>query len=297
MKSQQRRATNALVVLSVIAGLCATNGHAQGPKGAAKGPAGADHNRRPPGPGGRGFGERGFGGPGFGGPGGFRLNAKMRLSRYLHDVGELETGKNQLSKSQAKQVVLLVQPWQKKPTMSEADAQALLTKLSAVLNTGQKSALTKLAAQDRPPGGRMGGPGGGPGGGFGRGFGGPGGPPPDGPPPGGGRRGDGRRGGPPNGQRPDGPPPGGFDGRMGGPGMGGPGRGPGGGPPSAKQMQQMRQRMQQMQGFFKTFNPLYPPASSPALKAMPAPMREGAQRRYQNTAAIISRLSHKAQSK
>lgn len=219
----------------------------------------------------------------------------MRLGRYLHDLGELEKGQSQLSKAQAQQVVRLVQPWQKKPTMSEAEAQALLTKLSAVLNTGQKAALTKLAAQDRPPGGfgggpggRMGGPGGrrgGPDGGPGRGgFDGPGGPP-DGPPP--------------NGHRPDGPLPGGFRGGMDGPGgrMGGPGRGPNGGPPSAQEMQQMRQRMQRMQGAFKTFNPLYPPASDPDLKTMPAPMREQAQRRYQATAAVISRLSHKAQKK
>lgn len=193
-------------------------------------------------------GQRGGpGGPPPGGPGGnFWPSIRMRLGDEFGGLADLEKSKTPLTKAQAKQVVALIRPWQKKPTMSEAEAQSLLTRLTAMLTAQQQNAWRKLGAAHRPPGFRPGGPGG------------PGGPPPGGPGP------DGRGG--PGG--PGGPSPNGMGGPLPGVrsangGRRGPGQRPGG-PPD-------RARMQQMQAFFKTFNPFYAAPAAATLKTMPPP--------------------------
>jgi hypothetical protein len=91
----------------------------------------------------------------------------------------------------------------------------------------------------------------------------------------------------------------------GGPGGGGPGGGgggPGGGggagggqPPSPQQMQQMREQFQKLQGFFKTYNPFYPPMSYKEVKEMPEQMRENFFiKRYEARKEILTKLEKKA---
>lgn len=238
-------------------------------------PKGRPQGRPPGGPGGR---PRWPGGPPPGGPRGpggrMRNNPKMRLGGFIHDIGELERDKhNALSRDQAKKVLAALSPWRKKPKMTEAEAQSLLTKISGVLNAKQKAVLQKLA-QNRRFGPPPGGPGGPPPDGRPRG-----GPPPDGP---GGRRGPrGQNGRPGQG----GPPPG---------GPGGPGGPPSGPRPGGPGGRPSPQQMQKMQAFFKTFNPLYPPGSYKELKDMPPRMRDGFKRRYQEQEALLNALTRKA---
>ncbi len=132
-------------------------------------------------------------------------SAKMRLPRFVESAAHLSGG-TALSGKQAKQMIHLIAPWRKRPTMSEDSGKTLFSSLAGTLTPAQKSAMEK----DRP---RFGGPGGGgPGGrGGGRGQGGPGGP--------GGRGGGGR-------------------------GQGGPGGGMGGQRPSQAQMDKMRSMME-----------------------------------------------------
>lgn len=83
--------------------------------------------------------------------------------------------------------------------------------------------------------------------------------------------------------------------RQGGGGQGGPGGGPGGGgAPNPQQMAEMRQRMQKMQGFFKTYNPFYPPAKYKEMKDMPERMRESFTKRYQSRMEVVTKLAVKA---
>ena len=83
---------------------------------------------------------------------------------------------------------------------------------------------------------------------------------------------------------------GGGGGRRGG-GWGG---GAGGNRPNAAQMQQMRQRMQKMQGFFKTYNPFYPPTKYKEVSGLPDRMQQGFKRRYATQQALLSQLAKKA---
>ena len=109
---------------------------------------------------------QGFGGPGGGPGGGMRRSPKFRLTGLVRGIGELEKGKAPLTRAQAKQVVTLLTPWQKKPTMTEDEGKALYMKMNAVLTTKHKNELDKVAAlrrrTARGDGGGPGGPGGGP---------------------------------------------------------------------------------------------------------------------------------------
>jgi hypothetical protein len=139
-----------------------------------------------------------WGGPGNGQWGGGRMaglrdNPKMRLNRLIRNIGALEEGqKATLTKAQAARIVAAINPWRKRATMSDANAQSLYTKIEAVLTSAQK---TQMASMRPGRGNRnLGGPGGrdsrreggprgdrgedrGRRGGWGGGSGGPGGPP------------------------------------------------------------------------------------------------------------------------
>lgn len=128
-----------------------------------------------------------------GGPGGMRGmrdNPKRKLETFVLSVGQLEkTGKAKLSAVQAKKIVTVISPWRKKSAMTDAQASALQTKLSAALTSTQKKEVESLRPRrgerrdgerrgaQRPGGERRGGPGGGgpsgPGGREGRGGSGP----------------------------------------------------------------------------------------------------------------------------
>ena len=207
------------------------------------------------------------GGPGQGGrpPQGGRgmgmmRSEKMRLPRLIEGSAHL-SGSSALSKKQAQQMVKLVTPWRKRPTMSEADGKKLFSNLSGTLTSAQKTAMQN----DRP---RMG---------DGRGPGGPGGP-------GAGGRGgaQGQGGGRGQGQ-------GGGD-RPGGRGEGGRGGGPGGAGmgqrPTEAQMKAMRSMMD-------SYNPLYS-GTPAALASMPDQMKRGMQRRRDRLNAALSQLQQKA---
>jgi hypothetical protein len=196
------------------------------------------------------------GGPGRGGRG-MRRGAKMRLPRQIESMSELK-GAQQLSKAQAKRLVLLVRPWQSRPSMTETQAQSLSKQIAAVLTPAQKAELQKMR---RDRGGR---------GGWG------------------GREG-GREGGPRGEAQPGGGRPGG--GRPGGgrPGGGRPG-GPGGGRPRGN----MRETMQKMEGFFQTFNPFYAPSKYSQLRLVPERMRKGWTRRHQEFTQTMASLSRRA---
>lgn len=92
-------------------------------------------------------------------------SVKMRLPRVIEGSARLSGG-NALSRQQARRMLAFVAPWRSRPSMSESQGQALLSNLSGVLSSSQKSALVA----DRPrmdgprPGGR--GPGRGDGGGH-----------------------------------------------------------------------------------------------------------------------------------
>ena len=107
------------------------------------------------------------------------------------------------------------------------------------------------------------------------------------------RRGRGGR----DGGRPDGPPPGGFGGRRGdrdGRGMGGPGGPPPGFDPNSAEGRQMRQRMEGARGLMQTMNPFYSPARAKGASSLPSFMREGMQRRYDESRATLAALTRKA---
>ena len=124
--------------------------------------------------------------PPMGGQRGGPRATKMRLPRLIMGASRL-SGSDALTKKQARQMLRLVSPWQKRATMDENSARALFTSLAGVLTPAQKTALEN----DHP--GRGGGPdGGGPRRGGGPGGGGP-----------RGQFGGGPRGGGPGGQRPD----------------------------------------------------------------------------------------------
>jgi len=72
---------------------------------------------------------------------------------------------------------------------------------------------------------------------------------------------------------------------------GGPG-GPGGGNPA--DFQKFRQQMQQMQGFFKTYNPFYPPTSYKEFKQMPDRMKDRFTKGYQARVALLAKLAQVA---
>ena len=88
--------------------------------------------------------------------------------------------------------------------------------------------------------------------------------------------------------------------RFGGGGSGGAGgdRSPGGGgfgggTPDPAKMAEMRARMAKMQGFFKTYNPFYPPSGYAELKDAPERMREGSARRYETQRQLLIALAKK----
>jgi hypothetical protein len=191
-----------------------------------------------------------------------RNSPKARLSGLWRNLGELQKSKAALSKDQAKKVVALVRPWSSRPKMTDAEAQSLQTKISAVLTTGQKDEMKKMATARRDS------TRGGPGGWGGRGSGGPGGP-----------------GGPRGGA------PGGWGGPRGGSpdGSGGPRGGREGIDP--QRMQQMREKMQ---GLMKTMNPFYPPTNYKEIKELPPRMQQRFTRRYDATRAVLTSLVQKA---
>lgn len=80
-------------------------------------------------------------------------------------------------------------------------------------------------------------------------------------------------------------------GGRGGPGGGGPG---GGGAPNPQQMAEMRSRMKRMEGFFKTYNPLYPPTKYAEFKSMPDRMQDRFTKGYQARMSMVSKLAAKA---
>jgi len=97
---------------------------------------------------------QGMGGGGGGGGAAMRNSAKSRLSRVMRGIGALEQGKKMaLNKAQAKQVVAIITPWQRKPHMSEAEAKTVYMKINKVLTTKQKNELDKIAAKNRRFGG------------------------------------------------------------------------------------------------------------------------------------------------
>ena len=78
-------------------------------------------------------------------------------------------------------------------------------------------------------------------------------------------------------------------GRPGGGGPGGAG-GPGGGNFNPQQMRQARERMR---GFFKTYNPFYPPTKYAEFKTVPERMQDRQKRSYQATLTLLGQLSKK----
>ncbi|HEY0075447.1 MAG TPA: hypothetical protein VGB77_15220 [Abditibacteriaceae bacterium] len=86
---------------------------------------------------------------------------------------------------------------------------------------------------------------------------------------------------------------GGAGGRGGGPGGGGAG-GAGGGPPNPQQMAEMRARMKKMEGFFKTYNPFYPPTKYAEFKSMPDRFKDRFAKGYQARMSLVSKLAAKA---
>ena len=71
-------------------------------------------------------------------------------------------------------------------------------------------------------------------------------------------------------------------------------RGGGGGQmPDASKMAEMRARMQKMTGFFKTYNPFYPPSSYAEFKSAPERMQEGMTKRYQRQTQLLQALAKK----
>lgn len=78
-----------------------------------------------------------------------RNNGKMRLSQVWRGIRRLERSATPLSKDQARKVVALVRPWGNRPTMNEAQATALATRISAVLSARQKSELAKARRMNR----------------------------------------------------------------------------------------------------------------------------------------------------
>jgi hypothetical protein len=189
--------------------------------------------------------------PGGGGGMGrmMRNNPKMRLSVLMRGIGSLERErKTPVSASQARVIVTAVRPWISKPTMSEAQANSLYTRINGVLTSQQKAALQNARGNGRD----------------------------------GNRRGDDDRRG--AGQRNGGP--GGRDGgrrNAGGRSNSG-GERPGGNRPN----------MQQMQGFFRTYNPFYPPSKYKQLNTLPERMREGMNRRYKTQQTVLNSLAKKA---
>ena len=85
----------------------------------------------------------------------------------------------------------------------------------------------------------------------------------------------------------------GSAGGSGGPGGGGPGGGSGG-PPDAKQMAEMRARMQKMQGFLKTYNPFYPVTKYAEYKTLSDRMKERMTKSYQSRTTLLAKLAAKA---
>ena len=87
---------------------------------------------------------------------------------------------------------------------------------------------------------------------------------------------------------------GGRGGGFGGPGGGGPGgagAGGGNGAPNPQQMAAMRKRME---GFFKTYNPFYPPTKYAEFKSMPDRMQVRFSKGYQARMSLVSKLAAKA---
>ena len=76
-------------------------------------------------------------------------------------------------------------------------------------------------------------------------------------------------------------------------GAGGPGGGQGGGPTDAERAQ-MRQRMQAMQGFMKTYNPFYPPQNYKEMKTAPERFKESFTSRYKSRMEVLTKLAAKA---
>ncbi len=194
-----------------------------------------------------------------------RNSPKARLGGLWRNLGELQKSKAALSKDQSRKVVALVRPWSSRPKMTDAEAQSLHTKISAVLTASQKQEMKKMAMARRnamrggADGPRRSGPGG-PGG-----WGGPSG------------------------------PRGGGSGGWGGPRGGGPG-GPGGlrGGREGWDPQRMQQMREKMQGLMKTMNPFYPPTNYQEVKELPLRMQQRFTRRYDATRAVLTSLVQKA---
>ena len=56
----------------------------------------------------------------------------------------------------------------------------------------------------------------------------------------------------------------------------------------------MRQRMEAARGFMQTMNPFYSPSRYRQVSGLPSFMREGMQRRYDESRATLSALARKA---
>jgi hypothetical protein len=64
--------------------------------------------------------------------------------------------------------------------------------------------------------------------------------------------------------------------------------------PSEEQIKEMRKRMEKMKGFFKTYNPFYPPTKYKQFNELPDRMQSGYKRRFAAQSALISQLAKKA---
>jgi len=87
---------------------------------------------------------------------------------------------------------------------------------------------------------------------------------------------------------------GGGGGFGGGAGGGAGAGGGGGGQPTPQQIQQFQEMRKKMEGFFKTYNPFYPPTSYKEFKDFPPQMQERMTKSYEARKELIARLEKKA---
>ncbi len=123
--------------------------------------------------------------PGGGGPGGFQPSPEMmkkfqalrkwndkhpnigRVSQTLRAVGEMDKDpKTKITPAQAKKMLAVIRPWQKRPVMTDAQALQVNKQLTAAMTLPQ---IKKMATMPRMGGRRGGGGGGGGSGGGGAG--------------------------------------------------------------------------------------------------------------------------------
>ena len=87
-------------------------------------------------------------------------------------------------------------------------------------------------------------------------------------------------------------PGGGGPGGPGGPG--GAGGGPGGGAPDAARMKEFQAMREKMGGFFKMYNPFYPPTKYKEFKDLPERMQKSFTDRYTKRIDVLNKLAKKA---